>query len=256
VPDTVRRSGAVYLRFRLAETTYYPLTAQELRFPPLALVMTKFKLLKKPQPGEEEKLAFYKTYTAPAVRVAVRPLPARPGAHAGPVPVGHYTLHEGVSGVRFRTGEAFVYTFGVEGAGNTSALVLPTPRSTDRLEVYGPDIKEEKLPDGPPRKSFRYRLVPHQPGVLALDSLFRLVFFDPTTSRYDTLRPELRPEVRGVARPIAAANPAEDPFYGPALGRADSQLQPLDVYQDVRRYAGWLLGALLVVAAVGWWRSS
>ncbi|MBJ6143329.1 BatD family protein [Hymenobacter sp. BT559] len=256
VPDTVRRGGAVYLRFRLAETTYYPLTAQELRFPPLALVMTKFKLLKKPQPGEEEKLAFYKTYTAPAVRVAVRPLPARPGAPAGSVPVGHYTLHEGVSGVRFRTGEAFVYTFGVEGAGNTSALVLPTPRSTDRLEVYGPDIKEEKLPDGTPRKSFRYRLVPHQPGVLALDSLFRLVFFDPTTSRYDTLCPELRPEVRGVARPIAAANPAEDPFYGPALGRADSQLQPLDVYQDVRRYAGWLLGALLVVAAVGWWRSS
>ncbi|WP_233635893.1 BatD family protein [Hymenobacter setariae] len=256
VPDTVRREGAVYLRFRLAETTYYPLTAQELRFPPLALTMTKFKLLKKPQPGEDDKLAIYKTYTAPAVRVAVRPLPARRGAPAGSVPVGHYTLHEGVSGVRFRTGEAFVYTFGVEGAGNTSALVLPTPRSTDQLEVYGPDIKEEKLPDGTPRKSFRYRLVPHQPGVLALDSLFQLVFFDPTTARYDTLRPELRPEVRGVARPIAAANPAEDPFYGPALGRADSQLQPLDVYQDVRRYAGWLLGALLVVTAVGWWRSS
>jgi hypothetical protein len=256
VPDTVRRNGAVYLRFRLAENTYYPLTAQELRFPPLALTMTKFKLLKKPQPGEEEKLAIYKTYTAPAVRVAVRPLPARPGAPAGSVPVGHYVLHEGVSGLRFRTGEAFVYTFGVEGVGNTAALVLPTPHSTDKLEIYGPDIREEKLPNGTQQKIFRYRLVPHQPGALALDSLFRLVFFDPTTARYDTLRSGLRPEVRGIARPIAAANPDEDPFYGQALARADSQLQPLDVYQDVRRYAGWLVGALLVVAAVGWWRSS
>jgi len=82
------------------------------------------------------------------------------------------------------------------------------------------------------------------------------VFFDPTTARYDTLRPEVRPEVRGVARPLATARPTDDPFYGPALERADSQLQPLNVYQDVRRYAAWLIGGLLIVAAVGWWRSS
>jgi len=256
VPDTVRREGALYLRFRLAENTYYPLTARALRFPPLALIMTKYKLLKAPQPGEDSKLAMYKTYTAPALQVAVRPLPARPGAPAASVPVGHYVLREGISGIRFRTGEAFVYTFGVEGAGNPAALVLPTPRTTPQLEVYGPDIREEKLPDGTPRKSFRYRLVPHQPGVLRLDSLFRLVFFDPTTARYDTLRPELRPEVRGQASPIAAASPADDPFYGPALASADSRLQPLDVYQNVRRYAGWLVGALLAVAAVGWWRAT
>jgi hypothetical protein len=256
VPDTVRRAGAVYLRFRLAQNTYYPLTGQALRFPALALTMTKFKLLKKPQPGEEEKLAIYKTYAAPALQVAVRSLPPRPGARAaGSVPVGHYALREGISSVRFRTGEAFVYTFGVAGAGNASALVLPAPRSTAQLEIYGPDIREEKLPDGTPLKSFRYRLVPHLPGEVPLDSLFQLAFFDPTTARYDTLRPELRPTVRGAARAAAAANPADDPFYGPALARADSQLQPLDVYRDVRRYASWLVGALLVVAAVGWWRS-
>ncbi|RZK24397.1 MAG: hypothetical protein EOO56_01465 [Hymenobacter sp.] len=255
VPDTVRREGAKYLRFRLAQNTYYPLTAQALRFPALALTMTKFKLLKTPQPGEEDKLAIYKTYAAPALQVAVRPLPARPGAPGSTVPVGHYVLREGISGVRFRTGEAFVYTFGVEGVGNAAALVLPPPRATSQLEIYGPDIREEILPDGTPRKNFRYRLVPHQPGVLPLDSLFRLVFFDPTTGRYDTLRPALRPEIRGTPRAIAAANPDEDPFYGPALSRAPSQLQPFDVYQQVRRYASWLVGALLVVAVVGWWRA-
>jgi hypothetical protein len=256
VPDTVRRAGATYLRFRLAQNTYYPLTAQALQFPALALTMTKFKLLKNPQPGEENRLAIYKTYAAPALRVAVRPLPTRPGAPAGTVPVGQYVLREGISTTRFRTGEAFVYTFGVEGVGNAAALVLPAPRATPQLEVYGPDIKEDKLPDGTPRKSFRYRLVPHQPGVVRLDTLFKLVFFDPATARYNTLRSELRPEVNGQANLVAAANPTDDPYYGPALTWADSRLQPLDVYQDVRRYAGWLIGGLLVVAAVGWWRSS
>jgi hypothetical protein len=259
VPDTVRRAGATYLRFRLAQNTYYPLTTQVLRFPSLRLTMTKFKLLKKPQPGEDDKLAIYKTYAAPALQVAVRPLPPRPGVAAGTsVVVGHYELHEGISGIRFRTGEAFTYTFGVEGVGNLAALVLPTPKpaANRQLELFGPDIKEEALPNGQLRKSFRYRIVPHKPGEVRLDSLFQLVYFDPTTARYNTLRPELRPEVRGTARAVAAAYPADDPFYGPALARADSRLQPFDVYRDVRRYAGWLIGALLVVAAVGWWRSS
>ena len=259
VPDTVRWAGAVHLRFRLAENTYYPLTAQALHFPPLSLTMTKFKLLKKPQPGEEDKLAVYKTYTARPVQVAVRPLPPPPGrtAGGGSPPVGHYALHEGISGTRFRTGEAFTYTFSVEGQGNPAALVLPPlAPGGRRLEVYGPDIREEKLPDGLVRKSFRYRLVPHRPGVLRLDSLLQLVFFDPATARYDTLRPELRPDVRGAAQAAATAGPADDPFYGPALAVADRRLQPFDVYGEVRRYAGWLVAGLLVVAAVGWWRSS
>ena len=262
LPDTVRQAGGqAYLRFRLAESTYYPLTAQALRFPGLALTMTKFRLLKKPQPGDTERLAQYKTYTAPALVVGVRPLPARPGQPASSgVPVGDYVLREGISAIRFRTGEVFTYTFGVEGSGNLAALQLPRPplRPRQGLEVYGPDIREEKLPAGRRRKSFRYRLVAHRPGPLPLDSLFQLPFFNPTTARYDTLRAGLRPLVEGAAQaaaPAAGAQPADDPFYGPALARADTQLQPLDVYRQVGRYATWLVAALLAIATWSWWRS-
>lgn len=251
LPDTVRRAGGqVFLRFRLAGRTYYPLTREALRFPAMQLTLTKFKLLKKPEPGDNERLAMYKTYTAPALRVAVRPLPA-PGAAV----VGEYVLREGISSTRFRTGEAFTYTFGVEGSGNAAALVLPPLRPRAGLAVYGPDVREEALPEGRFRKSFRYRLVPQRPGPLALDSLLSLPFFNPTTARYDTLRPELRVVVSGAVRATAAASPDDDPFYGPALARADAQLQPLDVYHQVGRYAAWLLAALLGVAAVGWWRA-
>jgi len=260
LPDTVRRAGGqVYLRFRLAENTYYPLTTQALQFPALALTMTKFKLLKKPQPGDTERLAIYKTFTAPALVVAVRPLPARPGRpEPSSVAVGDYVLSEGISSTRFsstrfRTGEAFTYTFGVEGTGNVAALQPPQLPASPELEVYGPAIREEPLPDGRQRKSFRYRLVAHRPGPVHLASLFRLVFFNPVSARYDTLRAGLQPVILGAVQAAADAAVDDDPFYGPALARADTQLQPLDIYRQVSRYAAWLLVALLGVAAVGWW---
>ncbi|TFZ68515.1 hypothetical protein E4631_00120 [Hymenobacter sp. UV11] len=251
LPDTVRQAGGqVLLRFRLAAGTYYPLTAQDLQFPALSLTMTKFKLLKKPEPGDNERLAIYKTYAAAPLRVSVRALPA-----PGGVPVGDYVLHEGVSGTRFRTGEAFTYTFGVEGAGNPATLAPPLARPRAGLELFGPDIRDETLPDGRFRKSFRYRLVAHRPGPLALDSLWQLPFFNPQTARYDTLRPELRLVVSGADRPTPLASATDDPFYGQALARADARLQPLDVYAQVGRYAAVLLATLLVVAVVGWWRA-
>jgi hypothetical protein len=216
----------------------------------LQLTLTKFKLLKKPEPGDNERLAIYKTYTAPALRVVVRPLPP-PGVAA----VGEFVLHEGISGTRFRTGEAFTYTFGVEGSGNAAALAPPPLRPRTGLAVYGPDTREETLPNGRFRKSFRYRLVAQRPGTLELDSLLALPFFNPVTARYETLRPELRVQVSGPSRAPATASPDDDPFYGPALARADAQLQPLDVYHQVGRYAAWLVAVLLGVAVVGWWRA-
>ena len=252
-PDTVRHLGQRYLRFRLAENVYYPLTAQPLRFPPLALTMVKFKVLKKPEPGQDNRLAGYKTYYAPGLAVAVRPLP--PGGPGGAVAVGRYQLREAISTTAPRVGQSFTYAFGVAGRGNLSAVLAPGLRPRPGLDVYGPEVREEPAPGGG-SKLFRYRLVPRQPGLLPLDSLLQLVVFDPATGRYDTLRPSLRPMVRGeLPGPVVQARPADDPFYGPALAAADATVQSLDVYRDVRRYADWLLLGLALVAGIGWWRA-
>jgi len=40
-----------------------------------------------------------------------------------------------------------------------------------------------------------------------------------------------------------------------ALADADTTVQSLDVYHEVRRYADWLLVGLVVVAGFGWWRA-
>ena len=249
-PDSIRRGGQTYLRFRLAESTYYPLNDAPLYFPPLTLTMTKFKLLKKPEPGVDNRLATYKAFTSPAVRVRVRALPPRPDGAV--VPVGDYRLVEAASRSRFQVGQSFTYTFGVEGRGNLAAVLPPVPAARAGLDLYGPEVRETPAAGGG-RKTFRYRLVPRQPGRLPLDSLFQLVVFNPRTARYDTLRPRLRPNVQGAAPAPAPPplRPEDDPFYGPALAGADQTLQPLNVYGDVRRYASWLLGGLLVLAVAG-----
>ena len=251
-PDTVRHRGEKYLRFRLAENLYYPLTLQPLRFPPLALTMVKFKLLKKPEPGQDNRLAGYKTYLSPALAVAVLPLP---GGRAGTVAVGDFRQVEALSTSHPRVGESFTLAFGVQGQGNLAAVLAPSLMPHPGLDVYGPEAREEPAPGGG-RKLFRYRLVARRPGTVYLDSLVRLVVFDPATGRYDTLRPSLHPVVRGTGlKPDPLPKPSEDPFYGPALAGADTALQPLAVYADVRRYADWVLLALAGIAALGWWRA-
>jgi len=251
LPDTVRRPGQpLLLRFGLVDYTYYPLTPQALSFPTLALTLAKAKLLKNPQPGEDERLTFYKTYQAQPLQVAVRPLPGRGGTTA----VGELALRENLSLLHPHTNEAFTYLFAIEGSGNPEAVAPSAPAPPPGLDVYGPEVRQETLGPDQWRKSFRYRLVARQPGPLALRGLVRLPFFNPATARYDTLRPSLRLVVRGAAA-TPDATPADDAFYGPALARADAELQPLGVYQQVRRYAGWVLAGLLTVAVVGAWRA-
>lgn len=262
-PDSVRRGRQVYLRYRLAESTYYPLAAAPLQFPPLALTMTKFRLLKKLEPGVDNRLAMYKTYVAPGLRVAVRPLPPLPkapgAAVAGAAPdvaVGDFELRESLSTTHPRVGESFTYAFEVEGTGNLAALAPPPLRPRPGLDVYGPDIGEQHLPGSPARKTFRYLLVARRPGVVRLDSLLQLTVFSPWIRRYAVLQPQLRPVAYGQ-KPVVAAlpQPADDPFYGPALGEADATLQDLDVYARVRQVASYLVLGLFGIAAFGWWRS-
>ena len=249
-PDTVRRLGQRYLRFQLAESTYYPLTAQALRFPAVALTLTKFKLLKNPQPGETERLAIYKTLGAAPLTVAVRPLP--PASAAGAV--GTLALHEALSTSHPATGQAFGYVFEVAGSGNPATVQLPAPTPPPGLELFGPELREQTLPDGRFSKRFSYRLVARQPGLVPLARLFRLPYFDPATGRADTLRATLRAVANGVAQAQPKDDPNLDAFYGPALGQADARLQPLGVYATVQRYAALLVAGLLALAVVGWWR--
>ncbi|GAB2455704.1 hypothetical protein GCM10011375_03590 [Hymenobacter qilianensis] len=256
-PETVVAGGKTYLRYRLYEAEFYPLNAQPLVFPEVALQMIKYRIAKKPEAGLDNRLAGYKTYRTTARTIPVRVLPPHPLRDQ--VPVGNYQLREAIDRTAFRTGQPFTYSFIVEGEGNLTTLNAPqASQPGPGLEIYGPDVQQElKRQSGRVggSKLFRYRLVPTKPGPVPLDSLFSLIVFNPTTARYDTLRPEIAPQVQGQKQAGAAfhARP-DDPFYEQVLTSADNTLQPVDAYAAVRRYANIILGALIILAGIGWWR--
>ncbi|MGY2131454.1 BatD family protein [Hymenobacter sp. HD11105] len=255
-PETVVAGGKTYLRYRLYEAEFYPLNAQPLVFPEVSLQMIKYRIAKKPEAGLDNRMAGYKTYRTAARTIPVRPLPAHPLRDQ--VPVGAYQLREAIDRTSFRTGQAFTYTFVVEGEGNLATLSAPQPLPRPGLEIYGPDVQQEQTRQGGRvggRKRFRYRLVPTKPGTLPLDSLFSLVIFNPNTARYDTLRAGIAPQVSGAVKTSTAFHARlDDPFYENVLSSADNTLQPVDAYAAVRRYANLILGALLILAGIGWWR--
>jgi len=256
VPESVSMGGKPFLRYRLYEAEYYPLNAAPLVFPAVALRMVKYRIAKNPAEGLDNRLEGYKTYLSPARTIAVKPLPPHPLRDQ--VPVGSYQLREAINQTRFQTGQAFTYSFGVEGEGNLAAVGAPVVPARAGLEVYGPEVRQELTRQAGRvggRKVFTYRFVARRPGPLPLDSLLALVYFDPATGRYDTLRAEVRPEVRGPVRTASTFRaPSTDLFYQNVLFDANNTLQPLDNYRDVRRYANYILAVLLGVAAWGWWR--
>ncbi|WP_165963471.1 BatD family protein [Hymenobacter radiodurans] len=256
-PETVVAGGKTYLRYRLYEAAFYPLNTQPLVFPEVALEMVKYRLAKKPEAGLDNRLAGYKTYRTTARTIPVRVLPPHPLRDQ--VPVGNYQLREAIDRTAFRTGQAFTYSFVVEGEGNLTTVNAPQVSQPRKgLEIYGPDVEQELTRQGGRvggSKRFRYRLVPTKPGTVPLDSLFSLIIFNPTTARYDTLRAEIAPQVQGREQAGATfhARP-DDPFYQQVLTSADNTVQPVDAYAAVRRYANIILGALLILAGIGWWR--
>ena len=257
VPESVTVGGKPFLRYRLWEAELYPLNAEALAFPAVELQMLKYKVAKTPAEGLDNRLEGYKTYRSAPRTVAVVPLPPHPLRDQ--VPVGNYELKEFADRTTFRTGRTFAYTFGLEGEGNLATVNLAAPLPPPGLEIYGPEVQQTLTRQNGRvggRKSFRFRLVARQAGAVRLDTLFRLIVFNPATARYDTLQSRLRPVVQGPERTATTIRPdPADPFYRAALAEADTTPQVRNAYRDVRHYANLFLGALLAFALLGWWRA-
>jgi hypothetical protein len=255
LPESVTMGGKPFLRYRLYEAMFYPLNTTPLMFPEVSLQMVKYRLAKNPTEGLDNRLEGYKTYHTNVRLVAVRPLPPHPLRDQ--VAVGDYQLRESIDRTVFRTGQAFKYSFTVEGEGNLAAMNGPGLVARPNVEIYGPDVEQELTRQNGRvggRKSFRYRLVAQRAGTIPFDSLFQVVVFNPTTAHYDTLRSELKPDVKGPVRTTSSFGlHPDDTFYAEALASADATLQPLDEYHDVRRYANLILVVLLGAAGFGWW---
>ena len=246
-PDTVIIRERTFLKFNLFRKLLYPLSARDLVFPEVPLVMGhRSEPPTFAAPVEPTNLI---TFTTRPRTVVVKPLPPHPLRDV--VPVGRYKLKEGIDRLTFRTGQSFTYRFEVEGEGNLGAIIPPVAPPIAGLEIYPPETKLTRAKAAGTQqgiKSFRYNLLARQPGQYNLGNLFRFIYFDPFASRYDTLHSELVIMVKGTESGQAAFHPEEsDPFYK-LIRTEENNLIPLNQFNEIKLYTNVVILFLLCVS--------
>jgi len=248
-PENVTVEGKPYLRFKLYEAVLYPINLQPIQFPQLSLKMLKYKVAKKPNLLNNERQEGYKTYYAREREIKVKQLPPHPLRDA--VPVGSYRLNERLSRKKVQVNRSFEYLFQVEGEGNLAAIMPPVPEHILGLDFYTPDVRQgitRRAGRVLGSKSFRYSVLPREPGNYSLIDVMEWIYFDPVTAKYDTLRPTLTVEVTGT-RDTDALVLSRDlgPFYK-IIENEDDTLVSLNQFDEIRRYTNIILVVLLVVS--------
>ncbi|MBD1398298.1 BatD family protein [Pontibacter sp. JH31] len=247
-PEQVTVQGKPYLRFRLYEAVLYPLTTEPLRFPQLALRMIKYKVAVNPT-LQEDRLEGYKVFFARERAIPVKELPPHPLRDV--VPVGQYTLREGLSNKTVPVNKSFTYLFELEGEGNLAAIMPPTPANTGTLDFYSPDLQQDiTRMAGRVQgvKRFDYSVLGRVPGTYNLGDDFQWIYFNPATATYDTLRSSLTVTVTGIAdsRTMMLARDL-GPFYK-IIENEDHTLVSLYKEEDIKRYTNIILLVLLAVS--------
>lgn len=248
-PENVIVEGKPYLRFKLYESVLYPINLQPIRFPQLSLVMLKYKVAKEPSLLNNQRQEGFKTYFARPREIKVKQLPPHPLRDA--VPVGNYRLTEKLSRKNAQVNKSLSYLFRVEGEGNLAAIMPPVPETQPGLDIYPPDVRQDVTRRAGRvigSKSFTYTVLPREPGNYNLGELMHWIYFDPTTARYDTLRPTLTIAVTGN-RDTDALVLSRDlgPFYR-IIENEDNTLVSLHQFDEIRRYTNIILVVLLAVS--------
>ena len=244
VTSQVTMNRKKYTQYKMYQAAFYPLTPDTVRLPAVSFRLLKVRAAgAKGGPGLDTVAFFSQPRT-----VYVKPLPPHPLRDG--IPVGNFRMEEGVSNRKLRTGESFTYQLSVTGEGNLSTVNLSPTRTGAAIDFYPPDIKanvstQHGRPAG--RKTFRFTGIPREPGRYPLDSLFRLVYFNPVRQQYDTLQPRMSLDVAGLSLRSGRIQTSElEPVYRD-IASESNELSPLQRKYPVRQIAN----ALLVLMMLG-----
>ncbi|MEO5601398.1 MAG: BatD family protein [Cyclobacteriaceae bacterium] len=227
--DAVKIGGKDYTRYKIYQATFYPLNAEPIVFPSVALEMIKFKVAKNPSFfGQNRKEDFKKFYSKPK-KVTVKELPPHPLKDV--VAVGNYQVSELMSDTNIETGKSSSYVFNIFGEGNISAIPKPKITSDADFEFYEPNVRMDiKRENSRVRgtKSYNYFLIPKEPGRYDLKDYLQWVFFNPEENRYDTLRSKLTVYVTGESTKNDAIQANNDGSFYDKIQTADNTLIVID----------------------------
>lgn len=195
-PVTVQGKG--FTQYRIYQATFYPLNTETVKFPSVGLEMIKFKVAKNPSFFGQNRKEDFKTFYSVSKLVKVKDLPPHPLKNS--VAVGNFRLDELLPETQLTTGKSMAYTFSVSGEGNISSIERPLVSPGGPFDIYEPNVQQNiRRENGKVfgTKSFRYFLVPNEPGSYPLGDYFAWIYFNPAKRAYDTLRSGLKVDVTG-----------------------------------------------------------
>lgn len=194
IKKQVNIKGNRYTEYMMYQAQFFPLTLQDVIFPLVSLEMLAVE--NKNAVNVENKVI--RSFKSKEVNIQVRPLPDHPLRDQ--VSVGRYSLVENLSSNLVYPGESVRYIFKVTGQGNIAAIPAPQIELNSAFDIYPPDIspvmkRNSGIVSG--EKAFDYFVVPRKDGNFPLGRYFQWIYFNPSTSKYDTLRSMKTLQVKG-----------------------------------------------------------
>lgn len=242
--ERVTVNGKDYIRFKIYEATFFPFNTDPIKFPAVSLEMLKLKVARRPSFFSPNTREGFKTFTSKAKTVLVKELPPHPLKNS--VAVGEYKLSEQIAKTNIATGESTAYEFNIFGEGNIASLPEPATKTNDVLEIYDPNVRQEISKAGnriSGTKSFRYFLIPKEPGNYDLGNYFQWIFFSPARKKYDTLSSAINVRITGESKKNEAIESYDPGNFYDGASVADNTLQPI----QNQRWTKWLFQGFILV---------
>lgn len=247
IGEEISINGKNYTRYKIFQSTFFPLTLDDIKIPSIGLKMLKYRVAKNPSFFGNNTQEDYKTFYSKEKTIKVKPLPDHPLKNT--VSVGNFKLKEKLKPDNLATGESFSYDFRIVGTGNISSVNAPKPPKNRNIEIYEPNVRQNiNRSNGriSGSKIFSFYGVPNEPGEHELGKYFQWVYFNPREARYDTLISQKIINVTGKSRKnidIAASDMGD--FYD-RIDFVDNELQSLNKTD----YLSWIISALGILILI------
>lgn len=246
--QSVQINGEYYDQYKLYEATFYPLNTKPIEFPSIGLKLIKFKVAKNPTFFGQNRKEDFKTFYSKPKTIKVKELPPHPLRDK--VAVGDYRLEERISSTALQTSQSFTYDYNIYGEGNISAIEKPLLMKDGSFEFYDPEVRQDiNRQNGrvTGTKSFRYFIIPKEPGEYQMRNLVQWVYFNPALKKYDTL-------IARSAVVVSGESMKNEAIESTDTGSLYDKISSTDNVLRTSSDSGWIslvLGAFVLVMLAG-----
>jgi len=129
-----------YTEYKIYQSAFYPFNDKPIDLRTVAMQFSELKETGKSGPFGVKTKEIIETYTAPAQRIFVKPLPKHPLMAV--VPVGEFSVKEAIARNKVVTGQSIRYEFEVAGNGYQGSIQPPPSIESDLLDVFPPRISQ------------------------------------------------------------------------------------------------------------------